>query len=47
MDELECRLPEEVVRPDFAAIEDENNRNITRQVYLKKIEKILNILSDI
>ena len=47
VDELAYRLPEEVVRPDFAAIEDEDDRYIARQVYLKKIEKNLQILADI
>ena len=39
MDELEYRLPEEVARPNFAAIEDDDDRYIVRQGYLKKIEK--------
>ena len=48
VDVLEYRLTKEVARPDFAAIEDDNDdRYIARQVYLKKIEKNLNILADI
>ena len=39
MNGLEYRLPVEVVRPDIAAIEDDDDRYIARQVYLKKIEK--------
>ena len=35
------------MRPDLAAIEDDDDRYIARQVYLKKIEKFLNILADI
>ena len=47
VDELEYRLPEEVVRPDFAAIEDEDDRFIARSMYLKKMEKNLSILAEI
>ena len=47
VEELEYRLPDEVERPDFAAIEDEDDRYIARQIYLKKIEKNLNILAEI
>ena len=32
---------------DFAAIEDNGDQYISRQAYLKKIEKNLNILADI
>ena len=39
------RLPEKVVRPDFADIEDKNDRFIARSIYLKKMEENLNILA--
>ena len=39
VDELEYRLPEEVARLDFVAIEDDDDRYIARQVHLKKIEE--------
>ena len=35
VDELGYRLPEAVVRPNFAAILDEDDRFIARQMYLK------------
>ena len=44
--ELEYRLPEEVIRPDFAAIENDDDKYIARQIYLKKIEKNLNTLAE-
>ena len=47
VEQLEYRLPEEVERPNFAAIADEDVRYIARQIYLKKIEKNLNILAEI
>ena len=40
VDELEYRLPEEVVRPDFAAILDEDDRFIARSMYLKRWKRI-------
>ena len=42
IDELTYRRPDEVVRPDFAAIEDEDDRYVARQMYMKKLEKICN-----
>ena len=46
-DKLEYRLPEEVVRPDFAAILDEDNRFIARIMYLKMMENNLSIFAEI
>ena len=43
VDELGYRLPEVVVRPDFAAILDEDDRFIAMQMYLKQMEKNLSI----
>ena len=47
VDELEYRLPEEVVRPNFAAIQDEYDRIIARSMHLKKMEKNRSILAEI
>ena len=47
VEELEYRLPEEVVMPHFAAIKDDDDKYIVRQIYLKKIEKTLNVLVEI
>ena len=46
IDELEYRLPEEVERPDFAAIKDEDDKFIARSIYLKKLEENLNMLAE-
>ena len=47
MDDLEYRLPEEVARPDFAAIKEEDDRFIARSMHLKKGGKYLRILADL
>ena len=47
VEELKYRLPEEVVRPNFAAIEDDDDKHIARQIYLKQVEKNINILAEI
>ena len=47
VDELEYRLPEEVIRPDFVAIEDEDHRFFARSMFLKMSEKHLSILAEI
>ena len=47
IDELEYRLLKEIVRPDFAVIEDEDDRFIARQMYQKKMERNLCILAEI
>ena len=47
VDELEYRLPEEVERPDFADIKDEDDKIIARSMYLKKLEKNLNMSAEI
>ena len=47
VDELEYRLPEVVARPNFAAILDEDDRFVARQMYLKQMEKNLNMLAEI
>ena len=44
---MEYRLAGEVVRLDFAAIEDDDDKYIARQIYLTEIEKSLNILTEI
>ena len=46
INELEYRFPEEVVRPNFAAIVDEDARFIAREMYLKKIQKTLDMLAE-
>ena len=46
VDGLECRLPEDVVRPDFAAIVDEGDRFVARIMYLKKMETGLSKFAD-
>ena len=40
VDQLGYRLPEELVRPNFAAIEDGGDGFIARQMYLKKSRSI-------
>ena len=46
VDDFEYRIPEEVVRPDFAAIDDEDDRYIASSMYLNKMENNLNILAE-
>ena len=41
VEELTYREPEEVVRPDFAAITDEDDRYVARQMYMKALEQNL------
>ena len=40
VDELEYRLPEEVERPNFAAIQDEDDRIIARSMHIKRWKRI-------
>ena len=47
VEELEYRLAEDVVQPNFATIEDDADRYIASQIYLTKIEKNLNVLAEI
>ena len=47
IEELEYLLLEEVVRPDFYTIVDEEDRYIARKIYLTKFETNLNILTEI
>ena len=47
VDELEYSLPEEVTRPNFAAIDDEFDRSIARSMVLKKMEKNLSMTAEI
>ena len=46
-DELEHRSPVEVVRPNIAAMENDDDRYNTRELYLKKFKNNLNILAQI
>ena len=46
IDELEYRLPEEVDKPDFSSFFDEDDKIIARTIYLKRLEKNLNLISE-
>ena len=47
MDELGYKLSEVVVRPNFVAILDEDDRFIARQMYLKQMKKNISMLAEI
>ena len=43
IEELTYREPEPVARPNFAAIEDEDDKYVARQMYMKALEQNLQI----
>ena len=43
VEELAYREPEPVARPNFAAIEDEDDKYVARQMYMKALEQNLQI----